>query len=48
MLFLKMKGIVHISKSSMRCLVFRKVSITMINDHKFLERIGKTDFLRNV
>lgn len=30
MLFLKIKEIVHISKSSMTYLVFRKISITMI------------------
>lgn len=36
MLFLKIKEIVHISKSSMRYLVFRKISITMINEHQFI------------
>lgn len=48
MLFLKIKEIVRILESSMRCLVFRKVSITMINECRFLERIYKTDFLRNL
>lgn len=44
----KTKDAGRTSKSSTRCSVPRKSSITMINEHQFSERIYKTDLLRNL